>query len=89
MVLIVTIRPDDYRVYLDRGYTVFAVVTSSQPKFTISEQMEDVRQSTTTKSIVPRIGEIGQWEAFLFDAKILLSTKIVCEQFSGGQVRRR
>ena len=40
--LMVTIRPDDYRVFLERGYTVFAVVTSSQPKFTISEQIPDV-----------------------------------------------
>lgn len=40
--LMVTIRPDDYRPYLERGYTVFAVVTSSQPKFTIAEEMEDV-----------------------------------------------
>ena len=40
--LMVTIRPEDYRVFLDRGYTVFAVVTSSQPKFTVSEEIEDV-----------------------------------------------
>lgn len=40
--LMVTIRPDDYRVYLERGYTVFAVVTSSQPKFTILEEIDDV-----------------------------------------------
>jgi acetyl esterase/lipase len=40
--LMVTIRPGDYRPFLERGYTVFAVVTSSQPKFTISEEMEDV-----------------------------------------------
>jgi acetyl esterase/lipase len=43
--LMVTIRPGDYRVYLDRGYTVFAVVTSSQPKFTIPELMEDVQRA--------------------------------------------
>jgi len=41
----VTIRPDDYRVYLERGYTVFAVVTSSQPKFTIPELMADVQRA--------------------------------------------
>jgi acetyl esterase/lipase len=40
--LMVTIRPDDYRVYLERGYTVFAIVTSSQPKFTVAEEIEDV-----------------------------------------------
>ena len=33
--MMVTIRPGDYQPFLDRGYTVFAVVTSSQPKFTI------------------------------------------------------
>lgn len=43
--LMVTIRPDDYRLYLDRGYSVFAVVTSSQPKFAIPEQMEDVQRA--------------------------------------------
>jgi acetyl esterase/lipase len=43
--LMVTIRPDDYRLYLERGYTVFAVVTSSQPKFAILEQMEDVQRA--------------------------------------------
>lgn len=40
-----TIRPEDYGVYLDRGYTMFAVVTSSQPTFTISEQMQDVQRA--------------------------------------------
>ena len=40
--MMVTIRPEDYRVYLERGYTMFAVVTSSQPKFTVSEEIEDV-----------------------------------------------
>ena len=40
--LMVTIRPDDYQTFLDRGYTVFAVVTSSQPRFTIAEEVDDV-----------------------------------------------
>src|SRR5580692_8010466 len=40
--LMVTIRPEDYQVFLDRGYTMFAIVTSSQPKFTISDEIEDV-----------------------------------------------
>jgi acetyl esterase/lipase len=40
--MMVTIRPEDNRVFLDRGYTVFAVVTSSQPKFTIAEEIDDV-----------------------------------------------
>jgi acetyl esterase/lipase len=41
----VTIRPEDYVVYLERGYTVFAVVTSSQPKFTISDEIADVQRA--------------------------------------------
>jgi acetyl esterase/lipase len=41
----VTIRPDDYRLYLERGYTMFAVVTSSQPTFAIPEQMKDVQRA--------------------------------------------
>jgi acetyl esterase/lipase len=43
--LMVTIRPGDYQPFLDRGYTVFAVVTSSQPKFTIPEIAADVRRA--------------------------------------------
>lgn len=43
--LMVTIRPGDYQPFLDRGYTVFAVVTSSQPKFTIPEIADDVRRA--------------------------------------------
>jgi acetyl esterase/lipase len=43
--LMVTIRPGDYQPFLDRGYTVFAVVTSSQPRFTIPEIAADVRRA--------------------------------------------
>lgn len=43
--LMVTIRPDDYAEYVKRGYTVFAVVTSSQPKFTIAEEIQDVQRA--------------------------------------------
>lgn len=43
--LMVTIRPDDYSVFLERGYTVFAVVTSSQPKFAIPELVDDVQRA--------------------------------------------
>jgi acetyl esterase/lipase len=43
--LMVTIRPGDYSPFLDRGYTVFAVVTSSQPRFTIPEIAADVRRA--------------------------------------------
>lgn len=39
------VQPDYYRMFLDRGYTVFAVVTSSQPKFTIPELMNDVQRA--------------------------------------------
>lgn len=40
--LMVTVRPSDYEIFLKRRYTVFAIVTSSQPKFTITEEIEDV-----------------------------------------------
>ena len=52
--LMVTIRPEDYRLYLSRGYTVFAVVTSSQPKFDISEQMRDVQRAVRFVRSSPR-----------------------------------
>lgn len=63
----VTIRPEDYRVFLDRGYTMFAVVTSSQPKFTISDEIEDVlravrfvRSNADRFAIRPnRLGALG------------------------------
>lgn len=65
--LMVTIRPGDYQPYLDRGYTVFAVVTSSQPKFTIPDLMEDVhravrfvRTNATRYGVRPdRLGVLG------------------------------
>ncbi len=40
------INPGYYRPLTDRGYTVFAVVHGSQPKFTISEIMEDVQRAS-------------------------------------------
>jgi acetyl esterase/lipase len=43
--LMVTIQPDYYKPFLDRGYTVFAVVTSSQPAFTIPDIMADVQRA--------------------------------------------
>ena len=43
--LMVTIHPDYYRPFLERGYTVFAVVTSSQPKFTIPEEVDDLQRA--------------------------------------------
>lgn len=43
--LMVTINPDYYRPYLDHGYTVFAVVTSSQPVFTIPDIQADVHRA--------------------------------------------
>ena len=43
--MMVTIQPDYYRPFLERGYTVFAVVTSSQPTFTIPDQMTDVQRA--------------------------------------------
>jgi len=38
-----SIVPKNFGKLLDRGYTVFAVVPSSQPRFTISEIVDDVR----------------------------------------------
>ena len=43
--MMVTIQPDYYRPYLERGYTVFAVVTSSQPRFAIPEEIADVHRA--------------------------------------------
>jgi len=40
------INPADYKPYLDHGYTVFAVVHGSQPRFIIPEIMEDVQRAS-------------------------------------------
>ncbi len=39
------IRPEMYYPFLKRGYTVFAVVHGTQPKFTIPEILDDVHRS--------------------------------------------
>lgn len=39
------IRPEFVEAFLERGYTVFAVVHGSQPKFTIPEAVADVQRS--------------------------------------------
>jgi len=39
------INPGSFRPYLGRGYTVFAVVHGSQPKFTISEIEPDIHRA--------------------------------------------
>jgi len=39
------INPGFYRVLLDRGYTVFAVVHGSQPRFTIPEIEQDIHRA--------------------------------------------
>jgi len=41
----VTVNPDSIKLFLDHGYTVFAVVHSSQPKFTIPEMVQDLRRA--------------------------------------------
>jgi acetyl esterase/lipase len=41
----VTIHYDSIKRFLDKGYTVFAVVHSSQPKFTIPEIVEDLHRA--------------------------------------------
>lgn len=43
--LMQNVQPEYYRMFLERGYTVFAVVTSSQPKYTIPELMHDVQSA--------------------------------------------
>ncbi|HZN60639.1 MAG TPA: alpha/beta hydrolase [Planctomycetota bacterium] len=40
-----SIRPESLRELLARGYTLFAVVHGSQPKFTIPEIVDDVRRA--------------------------------------------
>ena len=39
------INPKSYAPFLDRGYTVFAVVHGSQPKFTITEIVQDIHRA--------------------------------------------
>jgi acetyl esterase/lipase len=39
------IRPDGFNEYTKRGYTVFAVMHGSQPKFTIPEAVEDMNRA--------------------------------------------
>jgi acetyl esterase/lipase len=39
------IRPEMYRAFLERGYTVFAVVHGTQPKFTIPEILDDMHRA--------------------------------------------
>ncbi len=40
-----SVRPEVYEVFLERGYTVFAVVTSSQPKFVIPDLIQDAQRA--------------------------------------------
>jgi len=40
-----SINPGFYQPFLDRGYTVFAVVHGSQPKFTIPEVTQDIHRA--------------------------------------------
>jgi len=41
----VFIRPDTYPPFLEHGYTVFAVVHGTQPKFTVPEIIEDIHRA--------------------------------------------
>ena len=41
----VTINVDSIKLFLDAGYTVFAVVHGSQPKFTIPEMVQDLHRA--------------------------------------------
>ncbi len=40
-----SINPGFYKAFLDRGYTVFAVVHGSQPKYTIPEVTQDIHRA--------------------------------------------
>ncbi len=40
-----SVQPDSYKNLLGRGYTVFAVVPSSQPEFTIPDIISDLRRA--------------------------------------------
>lgn len=40
-----SVQPDSYKSLLGRGYTVFAVVLSSQPEFTIPDIIPDLRRA--------------------------------------------
>ena len=53
----VTIRLESFKSFLDRGYTVFAVVHGSQPKFTIPEIVQDLHRSV--RFIRHHAGEYG------------------------------
>ena len=65
--LMVTIRPDDYAPFLARGYTVFAVVTSSQPRYKVADEIADclravrfIRTHATEHGVDPdRLGIMG------------------------------
>lgn len=39
------IRPSNYRTLLERGYTVFALLPSAQPKFQIEEMVADIQRA--------------------------------------------
>lgn len=41
----VTVNPDSIKLFLDHGYTVFAVVHGSQPKFVIPEIVADLQRA--------------------------------------------
>jgi acetyl esterase/lipase len=51
------VRPDYYQHFLERGYTVFAVVTSSQPVFKIPDLIKDVHRAVRFIRLnAPRFG---------------------------------
>jgi acetyl esterase/lipase len=51
------ITPEYYTSFLDRGYTVFAIVTSSQPKYTIPDLISDSQRAVRfVRANAPRFG---------------------------------
>jgi acetyl esterase/lipase len=51
------VNPAFFQAFLDRGYTVFAVVHGSQPKYTVPEIIQDVHRAV--RFIRHRAGEYG------------------------------
>ena len=55
--LMQNITPDYYRDFLDHGYTVFAIVTSSQPRYAIPDLIQDCQRAVRyVRHVAPRFG---------------------------------
>lgn len=55
--LMQNITPEYYQPFLNHGYTVFAVVTSSQPKYAIPDLIQDCQRAVRyVRHVAPRFG---------------------------------